>query len=160
VPAPTFTMEFNPNPAEARRGNNQTTAARGTLTFTITNNAAITLTDVEFRHALPIGPRDGLDIPNIANATRFTAASCGANAVLRSTQQGRDQQNNVATPATIDFTRGSIAPGRTCVVEVTVDTQPLGDGLYRYPNSSVTLNNAQAAPVTAGPVTWEVRIAQ
>jgi hypothetical protein len=60
---------------------------------------------------------------------------------------------------TIQFTGGQVAPGQTCTVTIPVQvpfalTDP--PGTYNYTNSPVALTNAQAAPATAGPVTWTV----
>jgi hypothetical protein len=58
---------------------------------------------------------------------------------------------------TIQFTGGQVAVGATCTVTIPVQTGLLNlAGTYTYPNSPVTLTNAQAAPATAGPVTWTV----
>jgi len=44
-------------------------------------------------------------------------------------------------------------------VTIPVQTAPLGQaGIYDYPNSPVTLTSNEAAPVTAGPVTWTVQV--
>lgn len=140
VPAPTFTMAFDPNPHVISGTGNPVT---GILTFTITNNAAIPLTGLSFSHALPGVPNNGLQV---AAGEAFTP-SCGA-ATL------------VATAGTnaILFAGGQVAPGQTCLVTIPVQTaQGLNAGNARtYLNSPVTLNSAQAAPVTVGPVTWTV----
>ena len=60
---------------------------------------------------------------------------------------------------TIQFTGGQVAPTQTCIVNIPVQTAPLGQaGIYDYPNSPVTLTSNEAAPVTAGPVTWTVQV--
>jgi len=141
VPAPTFTMAFAPNPL-GPIGPAPVTG-NGTLTFTITNNAAIPLTGLAFNHTLPgappltVGPGAPPPLP----------ASCGAGATLTASVGGN----------TIQFTGGQVAVGATCTVTIPVQTGPLtSPGTYTYPNSPVTLTNAQAAPATAGPVTWTV----
>ncbi|MFS8878277.1 hypothetical protein, partial [Synechococcus sp. H55.8] len=141
VPAPTFTMAFSPNPL-GPLGPAPVTGT-GTLTFTITNNAAIPLTGVSFSHTLPGAPSltVGPGVPPPLPAT------CGAGANLAANVGGN----------TIQFTGGSVAVGGTCTVTIPVQTAPLpAPGTYSYPNSPVTLNSTQAAPVQAGPVTWTV----
>jgi hypothetical protein len=76
--------------------------------------------------------------------------SCGATAAL---------VTQVGPPDTIQFTGGQVAPGQTCTVDITVQTASLTTpGTYTYPNSPVTLTSNEAAPVTAGPVTWTVQV--
>jgi len=58
VPAPTFTMAFAPNPHTITAGN----TGNAKLTFTITNKAAIPLTNLAFDHTLPQAPSNGLQI--------------------------------------------------------------------------------------------------
>jgi hypothetical protein len=147
VPAPNFTMEFQPNPIQVQlTGNPAQVTPDGTLTFTITNNAAVTLTGLAFRHALPIE----LQV-NPATNNPGTTVSCGPN-------RNASIQRPANRPNIIEFTGGSVAPGETCVVDVPVQTaRPLNQrGIYRYPNSSVRLTNNESDPVTAGPVTWTV----
>ncbi|MFS8894386.1 hypothetical protein NW833_09230 [Synechococcus sp. O70.1] len=144
VPAPAFTMDFLPNPL-GPIGPRPVTG-NGTLTFTITNNAAIPLTGLAFNHTLPgrpppltVGPGAPPPLP----------ASCGAGANLTASVGGN----------TIQFTGGQVAPGQTCTVTIPVQvTFAATDsaGTYNYTNSPVTLNSTEAAPVTAGPVTWTV----
>ncbi|MFS8777109.1 hypothetical protein [Synechococcus sp. W70.1] len=141
VPAPTFTMAFAPNPL-GPIGPAPVTG-NGTLTFTITNNAAIPLTGLAFNHTLPGAPSSGLQV---AAAGIFTP-SCGS-PTLTAPVNGN----------TIQFTGGQVAVGGTCTVTIPVKTAVAltPAGTYTYPNSPVTLNSTQAAPVTAGPVTWTV----
>ena len=142
VPAPTFTMAFAPNPL-GPIGPNPITGT-GTLTFTITNNAAIPLTGLAFNHTLPGAPSSGLQVDT--GSPTFTP-SCGL-PTLTAPMSG----------ITIQFTGGSVAVGGTCTVTIPVKTAVAltPAGTYTYPNSPVTLTNDQAAPATAGPVTWTV----
>lgn len=147
VPAPTFTMVFDPNPGEAPLPMGGTVRVTGTLTFTITNNAAVPLTGLTFNHALPLRPSNGLVISNPANVN--STASCGRAHNVATQQPGGGQ------PDTIEFTGGQVDPGDTCVVEIPVQTAALNArGTYRYLNDQVTLNSREVAPVTVGPVTW------
>jgi hypothetical protein len=143
VPAPTFTMAFAPNPL-GPIGPRPVTG-NGTLTFTITNNAAIPLTGLAFNHTLPGGPPP----LTVSAPPPPLPASCGAGATLTASVGGN----------TIQFTGGQVAPAQTCTVTIPVQvTFAATDspGTYNYTNSPVTLNSTQAAPVTAGPVTWTV----
>lgn len=149
VLAPTFTMAFVPNQLNLNLANQNPpppVTGNGMLTFTIANNAAITLTNLAFNHTLPVVPP--LTVvqgppPNPSPSTTCTGANLTVMTVM-----GVD---------TIQFTGGQLPPGQICTVDIPVQTAPLGQaGTYDYSNSSVTLNSAQAAPVTAGPVTWTV----
>lgn len=140
VPAPTFIMAFAPSTGLLFAPG----AASGTLTFTITNNASIQLTNLAFNHTLPGGPAGGLQVIGTPIDT-----SCGSPNITTS-----------GTPPTIVvFTGGSVAPGGTCTVTITVQTlynfPNVGDS-FTYVNSAVTLTSNQAAPVTVGPVNWTV----
>ncbi|WP_457502027.1 DUF7933 domain-containing protein [Thermostichus sp. MS-CIW-15] len=142
VPAPTFTMAFAPNPRTLSLSPSGVVAT-GTLTFTITNNAAIPLTGLSFNHTLPVAPPLTIG----PGAPPALPASCGAGATLTATVGGN----------TIRFTGGSVDVGQTCTVTIPVQTGTLtATGDYNYPNSPVTLNSTQAAPVQTGPVTWRV----
>ncbi|MFT0753322.1 hypothetical protein [Synechococcus sp. RC10A2] len=140
VPPPTFTMAFSPNPL-GPISSNPPSIGTGTLTFTITNNAAIPLTGVSFSHTLPGAP------PLTVGPSQPPppSAGCGTGASL------------AASGNTIQFTGGQVAVGATCIVTIPVQTATLTTpGTYSYLNSPVTLNSTQAAPVQAGPVTWTV----
>ncbi|MFS8890366.1 hypothetical protein, partial [Synechococcus sp. R55.2] len=143
VPAPTFTMAFSPSllgPIGAPPA-----SGTGTLTFTITNNAAIPLTGLAFSHTLPPAPVGGLQFAGAATPT-----SCGSPNITTSG----------TPPTTIGFTGGQVAPGQTCTVTISVQVSFVAadpPGTYNYPNSPVTLNSTEAAPVTVGPVTWTVQ---
>jgi len=140
VPAPTFTMAFSPNSL----GPIGPPAVIGTgmLMFTIANNAAIPLTNLAFDHTLPVVPP-----LTVAPPPNNPSTSC----------TGGDLTGT--SGSTIQFTGGSVAPGQTCIVTIPVQTAPLGQaGIYDYPNSPVTLTSNEAAPVTAGPVTWTVQV--
>ncbi|MFS8819606.1 hypothetical protein NW805_03930 [Synechococcus sp. W60.1] len=142
VPAPTFTMAFAPNPLGPIGPAFAT--GNGTLTFTITNNAAIPLTGLAFNHTLPGAPSSGLQV---AAPGTFTS-SCGSPTLTASVGGN-----------TIQFTGGQVAVGATCTVTIPVQTGLLtSSGTHDYPNSPVTLNSTEAAPVTAGPVTWTVKV--
>jgi uncharacterized repeat protein (TIGR01451 family) len=146
VPAPTFTMAFAPNP---RVGVAAGAPATGVLTFTITNNATIPLTGLAFNHILPSGLFGGVVV---ADAGAFSP-SCGG-ATLNAPPAAPGVPGN-----TIQFSEGRVEPGQTCTVTIPVQTAAgLGAGASaNYPNAPVTLTSDQAAPVTAGPVTWAVR---
>jgi uncharacterized repeat protein (TIGR01451 family) len=142
VPAPTFTMAFAPNPL-GPIGPAPVTGS-GTLTFTITNNAANQLTNLAFSHTLPAGL-------SFTGPSSVLPSGCGT-ATLSDT-------NGDSLNETIGFTGGPLATGQICTVTISVQTGNLAaPGTYTYPNSPVTLTNAQAAPATAGPVTWTVEV--
>jgi uncharacterized repeat protein (TIGR01451 family) len=143
VPAPTFTMAFAPNP---RVGVAAGAPATGVLTFTITNNATIPLTGLAFNHTFPGGGAGGLQVAPAGGAA--FSPSCGG-ATL----------NAPGAATTIQFADGRVEPGQTCTVTIPVETVgPLAAGnVFSYPNAPVTLTSNEAAPVTAGPVTWTVR---
>lgn len=138
VPAPNFTMAFVPNPRTVAAGN----PANATLTFTITNNASIPLTNLAFNHILPAGVPAGAPALQVVAGAAFTP-SCGAAALTTGV-------------ATIQFAGGQVNPGQTCVVTIPVQTAAnlAAGNNFAYPNAPVTLFSTQAAPVTAGPVTW------
>jgi hypothetical protein len=153
VPDPTFTMDFTPNPRIVSDSGGAAVpgGVGGTLTFTITNNAAIPLTGLAFNHTLPPVPAG---VPALAVAAGAVAtASCGG-AVLNAPAGGVD----------ISFTGGRVEPGQTCRVIIPVTTAAIAaPGLVRgtnfnYPNNQVRLSSNEAAPVTAGPVTWIVEV--
>jgi hypothetical protein len=110
------------------------------LRFTITNNAAISLTGLTFDHTLPNVPAQGL---RFTGAPTFT--SCGS---PNTTTLGNP-------PRTIVFTRGEVSAGQICEVEIGVEI-PFGNGdparAYNYRNNPVRLTSNEADPVTAGPV--------
>jgi hypothetical protein len=141
MPAPTFTMDFSPNPRTGLAG----AVGTATLTFTITNNATIPLTGVAFNHTFPSG---GAGVMRVSGGGAAFTASCGG-ATLTAP--------NTAT--TIRFTGGSVAPGQTCTVTIPVQTAGgvAAGASFGYLNAPVTLTSTEAAPVTVGPVTWTVQ---
>jgi uncharacterized repeat protein (TIGR01451 family) len=147
VPAPTFTMDFVPNPRILTGGG----TARGDLTFTITNNAAIPLTGLAFSHTLPPVPAaNPLIVSNAVGIVPSATPTCGSFTITAP-----------AGGTNIQFTGGPVAPGQTCTVTIPVQTTaavgPVGTTL-NYLNAPVTLTNSSGAPsVTAGPVTWTVQ---
>jgi uncharacterized repeat protein (TIGR01451 family) len=144
VPAPTFTMAFNPNPRIVPGGAN----AQGTLTFTIINNATIPLTGLTFSHTFPGG---GAGVLQVLGAGAAFTPSCGGATLIAP-----------GGATTIQFTEGSVAPGQACTVTIPVTTGAVGVAggppvSFAYTNAPVTLTSDQAPPVTAGPVTWTVQ---
>jgi hypothetical protein len=137
-------MAFAPNPHTITAGN----TGNAKLTFTITNKAAIPLTNLAFDHTLPQAPSNGLQIDG-GGGSITTPATCGAAALTA-----------LAGTDTIKFTGGQVAPGQTCIVTIPIKTAvpltPKGD--YDYLNSPVTLKSTEVDPVTAGPVTWTVKV--
>jgi hypothetical protein len=147
MPDPTFTMTIEPS----RTSIQTSSRATGNVVLTITNNASVQLRDLEFRLELPLVPGNGLDIPQNPNV-RITR--CG-NLTFSSNQ--RNVNNNI--PASLDFTQGSVAPGETCTVQVSVQTDQISNtGEYTYTILPVRLRSANAATVTAGPASWKVTV--
>jgi hypothetical protein len=115
------------------------------LRFTITNNAAFTLTGLAFNHTLP----GGLTIPIPPALPPAATPECGAAAALAAPQGGN----------TIAFGGGTVAPGQTCIVTIPVETAftfPNPGDAITYVSNPVVLSSTQAASVSAGPATWTV----
>jgi len=129
VAPPTFTKRFSPN-----------TATRGTsvvLVFTITNNAPVPLSGLNFIDVLP----DGLRIT--PGAAAVTSNTCGGTLTARPSVSAPNQPEVNST--TIVLQSGTLAPNSSCVVSVPV--QQISPSQQQYTNLEVTLFSSEAPPV-------------
>ena len=126
--APMFTKSFSPS-----------TAAPGTsvvVVFTITNNAPVPLSGLNFIDVLP----DGLRIT--PGAAAVTSNTCGGTLTARPTDLGPPVVNST----TIVLQNGTLAPNSSCVVSVPVQQIP-PVAARPYTNLEVTLFSNEAPPV-------------
>jgi uncharacterized repeat protein (TIGR01451 family) len=134
VAPPTFTKSFSPS-----------TAAPGTsvvVVFTITNNAPVPLSGLNFIDVLP----DGLRIT--PGAAAVTSNTCGGTLTAPPSVPGPPAVNST----TIVLQNGTLAPNSSCVVSVPVQ-QITSAPAPPYTNSSVTLFSNEAPPATSAPAT-------
>jgi len=132
VAPPTFTKRFSPN-----------TATRGTsvvLVFTITNNAPVPLSGLNFIDVLP----DGLRIT--PGAAAVTSNTCGGTLTAPPSDPGPPVVNST----TIVLQSGTLAPNSSCVVSVPVQ-QITSAPAPPYTNPPVTLFSNEAPPVQSNP---------
>ena len=134
VARPAFTKIFSPS-----------TAPPGTsvvLVFTITNNAPVPLSGLNFIDVLP----DGLRIT--PGAAAVTSNTCGGTLTAPPSVPGPPAVNST----TIVLRNGTLAPNSSCVVSVPVQ-QITSAPAPPYTNSSVTLFSNEAPPATSAPAT-------
>ncbi|MBN1679447.1 MAG: DUF11 domain-containing protein [Anaerolineae bacterium] len=128
VPEPTISKAFGTTPI----GLTDTT----TLTFTVTNNAAIALTNVSFNDVLPNTPAGGLTVT--ATAISGTCSALPGFSASRSTTNAANDTLNVS-----GFTLGA---GANC----TVIAEVIGNSAGTYNNvSSVVSSNEATGTTTA-----------
>lgn len=137
VAPPTFTKSFSPS-----------TAAPGTsvvVVFTITNNAPVPLSGLNFIDVLP----DGLRIT--PGAAAVTSNTCGGTLTAPPSAPGPPVVNST----TIVLQSGTLAPNSSCVVSVPVQQIPPASAAT-YTNPPVTLFSSEAPPVPSNqaPVTF------
>jgi uncharacterized repeat protein (TIGR01451 family) len=128
VAPPTFTKSFSPS-----------TAAPGTsvvVVFTITNNAPVPLSGLNFIDVLP----DGLRIT--PGAAAVTSNTCGGTLTAPPSSLGPPVVNST----TIVLQNGTLAPNSSCVVSVPVQQIPPA-AAAQYTNLEVTLFSSEAPPV-------------
>jgi hypothetical protein len=124
----TISKNFNPDPANA--------GGISTLTFTLTNPNAASVSGLNFTDTLPTTP----GAMTVANPTNASTSGCGSPTFAP-----------VAGAGSISFSNGTIAANSTCTIKLNV-TVPV-TGTYTNTSSNLFINSLDTGNSTTDPLT-------